>query len=148
MANRVQISTDGLSAYVEAIEKAFGADVDYAQIVKTYIHDDSGQPNRRYSAPDIVSTEKKIVAGSPDIRLVSTSYVERLNATTRAHMRRLTRLTLAFSKKLENFEAAVALHFAYYNLVKRHGTLRCTPAMAAGIEQGFWSVGDLVEAVS
>jgi len=78
--------------------------------------------------------------------LVSTSYIERLNATTRLHMRRLTRLTLAFSKKLENFEAAVALYFAYYNFVKRHNSLRCTAAMAAGVEQDFWSVGDLVEA--
>src|SRR5207253_6348724 len=80
--------------------------------------------------------------------VVSTSYIERLNATTRLHMCRLTRLTLAFSTKLENFQAAVALHFAYYNLVKRHGTLRCTPAMAAGIEREFWSVGDLVEAAA
>jgi len=148
MKNRVQISTDGLRAYVEAIEKAFGTDVDYAQIVKTYIHDESGHPNRRYSAPDIVSTEKKWFAGRPDMRHVSTSYVERLNATTRLHMRRLTRLTLAFSKKRENFEAAVALHFAYYNFVKRHNTLRCTPAMAAGVERGFWSIGDLLEAAS
>ena len=146
MKNRVQISTDGLRAYVEAIESAFGKDVDYAQIVKTYIHDESGHPNRRYSAPDIVSTEKKWFAGRPDMRHVSTSYVERLNATTRLHMRRLTRLTLAFSKKRENFEAAVALHFAYYNFVKRHNTLRCTPAMAAGVERDFWSVGNLVEA--
>jgi hypothetical protein len=80
------------------------------------------------------------------MELVSTSHVERLNATTRLHMRRLTRLTLAFSKKVENFEAAVGLHFAYYNFVKRHNSLRCTPAMAAGIERDFWSVGDLVEA--
>ena len=92
--------------------------------------------------------DKRAVTGSPDMDLVSTSYIERLNATTRLHMRRLTRLTLAFSKKLENFQAAVALHFAYYNLVKRHGTLRCTPAMAAGIEREFWSVGDLVEAAA
>jgi hypothetical protein len=148
MKNRVQISTDGLRAYVEAIESAFGKDVDYAQIIKTYIHDESGHPNRRYSAPDIVSTEKKWLAGRPDMRHVSTSYVERLNATTRLHMRRLTRLTLAFSKKRENFEAAVALHFAYYNFVKRHNTLRCTPAMAAGVERGFWTVGDLVERVA
>jgi IS1 family transposase len=148
MKNRVQISTDGLRAYVEAIESAFGKDVDYAQIVKTYIHDESGHPNRRYSAPDIVSTEKKWFAGRPDMRHVSTSYVERLNATTRLHMRRLTRLTLAFSKKRENFEAAVALHFAYYNFVRRHATLRCTPAMAAGVERDFWTVSDLVEAVS
>ena len=79
------------------------------------------------------------------MELVSTSHVERLNATTRLHMRRLTRLTLAFSKKLDNFKAAVALHFAYYNLVKRHNTLRCTPAMAAGVERDFWTVADLVE---
>jgi len=148
MKNRVQISTDGLRAYVEAIENAFGKDVDYAQIVKTYMHDESGHPNRRYSAPDIVSTEKKWFAGRPDMRHVSTSYVERLNATTRLHMRRLTRLTLAFSKKRENFEAAVALHFAYYNFVKRHNTLRCTPAMAAGVARDFLTVGDLVEATA
>jgi len=79
------------------------------------------------------------------MRKASTSYIERLNGTTRLHMRRLTRLTYAFSKKIENFEAAVALHFAYYNLVLRHGTTRCTPAMAAGIERDFWSVGQLVE---
>lgn len=148
MRNRVQISTDALRAYVEAVEKAFGAEVDYGQIVKTYTHDDSGIPNRRYSAPDIVSSEKKVIAGKPDVRLISTSYIERLNATTRLHMRRLTRLTLAFSKKRENFEAAVALHFAYYNLVKRHKTIRCTPAMAAGIEPSFWSVGQLIEAAA
>jgi len=148
MRNRVQISTDALRAYVEAIEKAFGADVDYAQIVKTYTRDESEHPNRRYSAPQIVSSDKKRIAGNPDMRLVSTSYIERLNATTRLHMRRLTRLTLAFSKKRENFEAAVALHFAYYNFVKRHNSLRCTPAMAAGIERDFWSVGNLLEAAA
>ena len=148
MKNRVQISTDGLKAYVEAVEKSFGADVDYAQIIKTYTHDVEMNPNHRYSAPEIVTTEKKIFSGSPDISRISTSYVERLNGTTRTHMRRLTRLTLAFSKKLENFEAAVGLHFAYYNFVRRHNTLRCTPAMAAGIEQSFLSVGDLIEAAA
>ena len=147
MRNRVQISTDGLRAYVEAVESAFGAEVDYAQIVKTYGHEEVSD-NRRYSAPEFVSSEKKVITGNPDQRLISTSYVERLNATTRLHMRRLTRLTLAFSKKRENFEAAVALHFAYYNFVKRHNTLRCTPAMAAGVERHFWSVGDLVEAAA
>jgi IS1 family transposase len=147
MRNRVQISTDGLRAYVEAIEKAFGSEVDYAQIVKTYGHEEMSN-NRRYSAPEFVSSEKKVIVGQPDERLISTSYIERLNATTRLHMRRLTRLTLAFSKKRENFEAAVALHFAYYNFVKRHNTLRCTPAMAAGVERGFLTVGDLVEAVA
>lgn len=147
MAYRVQISTDGLKAYVEAIENAFGGDADYAQIIKTYGHEETTN-NRRYSAPEFVSSEKKVIAGRPNLDLVSTSYVERLNATTRLHMRRLTRLTLAFSKKRENFEAAVGLHFAYYNFVKRHNTLRCTPAMAAGVTGTTWSAGDLVEATA
>ncbi len=147
MAYRVQISTDGLHAYVAAMQNAFGEFVDYGQIVKTYGHEEVSD-NRRYSAPKFVSAEKKTVIGIPDERLISTSYVERLNATTRLHMRRLTRLTLAFSKKRENFEAAVALHFAYYNFVKRHNTLRCTPAMAAGVTGSFWSVGDLLEAIA
>jgi IS1 family transposase len=147
MAYRVQISTDGLAAYVPAMEAAFGEFVDYGQIIKTYGHEEVSD-NRRYSAAKFVSAEKKVVIGIPDERLISTSYVERLNATTRLHMRRLTRLTLAFSKKRENFEAAVALHFAYYNFVKRHNTLRCTPAMAAGVTGTFWSVGDLIEAAA
>jgi hypothetical protein len=147
MKNRVQVSTDRLRAYIDAIEKAFGTNVDYGQIVKTYGHVE-GSDNPRYSAPDFVSCEKKVLFGSPNEKLISTGYVERLNATTRQHMRRPTRLTLAFSKKLENFEAAVGLYFTYYNFVKRHGTLRCTPAMAAGVTSGFWSVGDLVEAVA
>jgi IS1 family transposase len=146
LRNRVQISADALRAYVEAIEQTFGADVDFAQIIKTYIHDDSQQPERKFSAPEIVTTEKRSVAGFPDMALASTSHVERLNGTTRLHMRRLTRLTYAFSKKRENFEAAVALHFAYYNFVKRHISIRATPAMAAGIEKDFWSVRDLLEA--
>lgn len=123
--------------------------MDYGQIVKTYTHGEDAEHHiRRYSAPEMVTTEKKVIVGNPDIHEISTSYIERLNATTRLHMRRLTRLTLAFSKKRENFEAAVALHFAYYNFVKRHNTLRCTPAMAAGVESGFLSVGDLVEAAA
>jgi IS1 family transposase len=145
MRNRVQISTDGLKAYEEAIERSFGGDADYGQIIKTY-GSITTEDNRRYSAPEFVSCEKKAISGRPDYDLISTSYIERLNATTRLHMRRLTRLTLAFSKKRENFEAAVGLHFAYYNFVKRHNTLRCTPAMAAGVTGTFWSVGDLVEA--
>lgn len=148
MRNRVQISADALRAYVDAIELAFGSNVDFAQIVKTYTRDESTYPERTYSAPQFVIAEKRAVVGRPDMRLASTSHIERLNGTTRLHMRRLTRLTYAFSKKLENFEAAVALHFAYYNLVKRHGTLRCTPAMAAGVESGFWTVGDLIEAAA
>ncbi len=148
MRNRVQISTDGLKSYVEAIDWAFCGNVDYGQIIKTYGTEESVEAQRRYSAPKISSSEKKAVFGRPDFDLISTSYVERLNATTRLHMRRLARLTHAFSKKRENFEAAVGLHFAYYNFVRRHNTLCCTPAIAAGVEQSFWSVGALVEAVS
>lgn len=138
MANRVQISTDGLNAYVTAVENAFGAGVDYAQIVKVFENDSMDA--------EVIGMNKKAYSGRPDMHMASTSHVERLNGTTRLHMRRLTRLTYAFSKKLENFEAAVGLHFAYYNFVKRHITLRCTPAMAAGIERDFWTVRDLVEA--
>jgi len=148
MRNRVQISTDALSAYVQAVENSFGADVDYGQIVKVYVHDDAQHPERKYSAPAFASALRRPITGDPEMELVSTSHVERLNATTRLHVKRLSRLTLAFSKKLENFKAAVALHFAYYNLVKRHNTLRCTPAMAAGVERDFWTVADLVKAVA
>jgi IS1 family transposase len=147
MANRVQISTDGMKSYAEAMEKAFGGDVDYAQIVKVYGNENLN-PNHRYSPSEVISSEKRILTGRPNVDLISTSYVERLNATTRLHMRRLTRLTLAFSKKRENFVAAVGLHFAYYNFVKRHNTLRMTPAMAAGVTGTTWSVGDLVEATA
>jgi IS1 family transposase len=148
MRNRVQISSDAMHLYVEAMELAFGSDVDYGQCVKVYVHDAAQHPERKYSAPHFASAVRRPITGQPEMELVSTSHVERLNATTRLHMRRLTRLTLAFSKKLENFEAAVALHFAYYNFVKRHNTLRCTPAMAAGVERDFWSVADLVEATA
>src|SRR5262249_15127151 len=103
---------------------------------------------RKYSPSVVLSIEKKRIMGNPDMELASTSYVERLNGTTRLHMRRLTRLTYAFSKKLDNFKAAVGLHFAYYNFCLRHATLRCTPAMEAGIERDFWSVRDLLEATA
>lgn len=147
--NRVQISTDAMNAYEEAIETVFGREVDYAQIVKTYASED-GKYNqeRKYSPTSITSSYKNWIMGTPDPRMVSTSYVERLNASTRLHVRRLSRLTLAFSKKKENFEAAVALNFASHNFVKTHRTLKMTPAMAAGVERKFWSYGDLVEAVS
>lgn len=140
MANRVQISTDGLRAYVEAVEGAFGSNVAYAQIVKIF-------ENESMDA-EVIGMDKKAFAGRPDMAMASTSHVERLNGTTRLHMRRLTRLTYAFSKKFENFNAAVGLHFAYYNFVKRHNTLRMTPAMAAGIERNFWTVENLVEAAA
>jgi hypothetical protein len=145
MRNRIQVSTDSLNSYRQAVESAWGADVDYAQIIKIYGHEERDQ--HRYAPPEVIGSEKTVIQGLPDYELISTSYVERLNATTRLHMRRLTRLTHAFSKKMENFRAAVGLHFAYYNLVRRHNTLRCTPAMAAGVESTFWTVADLVEAV-
>jgi len=146
MRNRVQISTDSLHAYVKAIEGAFGGSVDYAQIIKTYGQDEANNNNRRYSPAQFVSCDRKAITGDPECDLVFTSYVERLNRTTRLRMRRLTCLTLAFSKKWQNFEAAVGLHFAYYNFVKRHSTMRCTPAAAAGVTPRQWSVADLVEA--
>ena len=149
MRNRVQISTDGLAAYVEAVEAGFGANVDYAQIVKTYESDiDPKRAERRYSPPKVVSISKYRISGVPDPDRVSTSYVERLNASTRLHMRRLSRLTLAFSRKFENFEAAVGLHFAAYNFVKRHRSIRMTPAMALGLERDFWTYEELVERAS
>jgi IS1 family transposase len=148
MRNRVQVSSDAMHLYAEAMELAFGSDVDYGQCVKVYVHDSAHHPERQYSAPHFASAVRRPITGNPEMELVSTSHVERLNATTRLHMRRLTRLTLAFSKKLGNFEAAVGLHFAYYNFVKRHNTLRCTPAMAAGVERDFWSVANLLEATA
>src|ERR1700752_378579 len=149
LKNRPQVASDGLRAYVEAVENAFGMDVDFAMIIKNY-GADKGEHHqeRRYSAPEVSSMQKMTVVGRPEMDLATTNHIERLNGTTRLHMRRLTRLTYAFSKKRENFEAAVALHFAYYNFVKRHISLRCTPAMAAGIERDFWSVGQLVEAAA
>lgn len=147
LKNRPQISSDGLRAYVEAVENAFGMDVDFGMVMKTYgIDKGEHHQERRYSAPEVTSSQKMVIVGRPDVDLISTNHVERLNGTTRLHMRRLTRLTYAFSKKIENFEAAVALHFAYYNFVKTHGALKCTPAMAAGVERSFLTVADLVEA--
>jgi IS1 family transposase len=140
MRNRIQISTDGLPGYVEAVERAFGMNVDYAQIIKVF--------ESEAADAEVIRVDKRTFTGRPDLNLATTSHVERLNGTTRLHMRRLTRLTYAFSKKFENFEAAVGLHFAYYNFVKRHNTLRATPAMAAGIERDFWTVGNLIEAAA
>jgi IS1 family transposase len=149
LRNRPQVSTDGLRSYVEAMENAFGANVDYGMIIKNYGADwGEHHQERRYSAPEVTFVERRQIAGHPDMDLISTSHIERLNGTTRLHMRRLTRLTYAFSKKLENFEAAAALHFAYYNLVRTHGSLKMTPAMFAGIERDFWTVEDLVKAAS
>ena len=142
--NRVQISSDSLQSYAAAVERGFGSGVDYGQIVKTYASDDR-YPQGKYSAPEVVSVEKNVIMGSPRESLISTSHVEKQNHTLRMHCRRLTRLTNAFSKKLENFKAAIGLNFAYYNFVKTHGAIRCTPAMAAGVMPSAMTVRDLVE---
>jgi hypothetical protein len=128
LSRRVQISTDALAAYPEAVERGFGSEVDYAQLVKTYaVTNLNKDAASRYSPADVVSIEKTVVTGLPDIGRICTSHVEKQNHTLRIHCRRLTRLTNAVSKKFENFQAAVALNFAYYNFCKVHGTIRMTP---------------------
>jgi IS1 family transposase len=140
---RVQISTDGLRMYADAIRASF-ASVDYATIVKEYESEPAGAG--RYSPPKVTATAKTPIFGAPIEELVSTSFVERQNLTMRMQIRRFTRLTNAHSKKLENHGAAVALHFAHYNYVRTHSTLRCTPAMAAGIATTVWSMDELFDA--
>jgi IS1 family transposase len=143
---RVQLSSDSLSAYGDAVERGFGCDVDYGQIVKTFsVTDLTGTTAGKYSPAEVIKTEKNVITGAPDVALICTSHVEKQNHTLRMHCRRLTRLTNAFSKKLENFKAAVALNFCYYNFCKTHGALRMTPAMAAGIERSHWTVAELVK---
>jgi IS1 family transposase len=143
---RVQVSSDAMNSYPEAVERAFGSEVDYGQLLKTYsvvnLNKDAAS---RYSPAEVVKTEKTIITGMPDISRICTSHVEKQNHTLRMHCRRLTRLTNAFSKKLDNFKAAAALNFAYYNFCKSHLAIRCTPAMAAGIEPSQWTVSELVE---
>jgi IS1 family transposase len=142
--NRVQITSDTLTSYVNAVEDAFGMNVDYGQIVKSYEAEPMGAG--RYSPPKVTGATKIIISGMPDRSKISTSYVERQNLTIRMQMRRFTRLTNAFSKKLDNLKAAVALHFAHYNFVRIHSSLRMTPAMAAGVTDHLWTVRDLIEA--
>ena len=146
LANRVQLSADGLAAYRESVEPIFGGDVDFGQIVKTYsVTHLSKEAASRYSPAEVVKTEKTVVVGEPEIDRISTSHVEKQNHTLRMHCRRLTRLTNAFSKKLANFSAAVSLNFAYYNFCKRHIAIKTTPAQAAGIEDHAWTIAELVE---
>jgi IS1 family transposase len=144
LRNRVQISTDGLGLYIAAIKSAFGPDVDYAMIVKTYEAEPIGAG--RYSPPSVSATTKIPVSGKPISELVSTSMVERQNLTMRMGMRRFTRLTNGHSKKIENHCAAIALHVAHYNFARRHQTLRMSPAMAAGVESTLWSMDELLTA--
>lgn len=146
LASRVQLTSDGHKAYLEAVEGAFGCDVDYAQLVKMYGNVGSTD-NRRYSPAECTGIKKTRVEGSPDLAHVSTSYVERSNLTMRMHMRRFTRLTNAFSKKVENHAHAVALHMMYYNFVRVHKTLRVTPAMEAGVTDRLWEIADIAKLV-
>lgn len=148
VTSRLQLTTDGHTPYLAAVEEAFGADIDFAQLVKLY-----GEPpvapeaSRRYSPTECVGMRKTKITGNPDPLHISTSYVERQNLTMRMHMRRFTRLTNAFSKKIENHSYAVALHMTFYNFARIHKTLRVTPAMAAGISNRVWDIGDIIDLV-
>lgn len=142
LANRIQLTTDGHKVYIDAVESAFGSAIDYSMLIKIY-----GQENpqeARYSPPKCIGAITQCCSGSPDPKHISTSYVERQNLTMRMNMRRFTRLTNAFSKKVENLEAAIALHFMWYNFGRIHQTLRITPAMAAGVTDKLWSLDDMI----
>lgn len=146
LANRIQLTTDGHKVYLEAIEDVFGADVDYAMLVKLYGQEPESE--KRYSPAQCISADPHIIQGNPDPKLISTSFVERQNLTMRMSMRRFTRLTNGFSKKVESLKYAVALHLMYYNFARPHKTLANpyprTPAMATGINNYIWTIGDIV----
>lgn len=145
LRNRIQLTTDGHHAYFHAVDKAFVGDVDYAMLVKMYGTDaDSRKPERRYSPSICIGADVVPINGNPDSDHISTSHVERLNLTMRMSMRRYTRLTNAFSKKVENLTAAVSLHFMHYNFCRVHQTLGTTPAVAAGVADHVWSLSELV----
>ena len=146
LTNRVQLTTDGHKMYLAAVENAFGGDIDFAQLVKHY-ESPTGEGAHRYSPPVCVGCTKSTIQGEPDKRHVSTSYVERQNLTIRMRNRRFTRLTNGFSKKVENHVAMLALHFMVYNFVRVHQTLRCTPAMKAGVSDRVWGMDDVVALV-
>jgi IS1 family transposase len=144
LANRVQLTTDGLKVYLEAIEGAFGCDVDYAMLVKIY---GANQEEVRYSPAECLGSETKIISGIPDRKHISTSYVERQNLSRRMGMRRFTRLTNGFSKKVENHAASVALYYMHYNFCRIHQTLRITPAMEAGLTDHVWTIEEMIDRV-
>jgi IS1 family transposase len=145
LANRVQLNSDGHKVYLRAVRETFGQEVDHGILVKIYGNGESGQGGgARYSPSPLTDIKKMRGTGNPDFRKISTSYVERQNLTMRMHMRRFTRLTNGFSKKIENHCNAISLHFAYYNFVRIHKTLRMTPAMAAGVTDRLWEMADLV----
>lgn len=145
MADKIQLTSDGLTIYPAVVQSIFGEGVDYAQLVKHYGESSEGQ--KRYSPADCIGCTKKAVIGNPDMSEVSTSYVERQNLTMRMGMRRFTRLTNGFSKKAENHAHAVALHFMHYNFARIHKSLRITPAMAAGVSDHVWSLEEIAELI-
>jgi IS1 family transposase/lambda repressor-like predicted transcriptional regulator len=141
LANRIQLTSDGLGAYLSAVEKAFHGHVDYAQLQKIYGNDPEAE--KRYSPAQCIGCERKVIDGDPDPAHVSTSYIERANLTARMGMRRFTRLTNGFSKKIENHSASVAIHVMHYNYARIHKTLRVTPAMAAGVSDHVWELEEI-----
>lgn len=143
LANRIQLTSDGHRPYLQAVDSVFGNDVDYAMLNKIYGADPQGQ--KRYSPAKCIGAEKRKITGNPDKKHISTSFVERQNLTMRMHMRRFTRLTNAFSKKMENHAATIALHSMFYNFVRIHQTLKVTPAMAAGVTDKLWEISDIVQ---
>jgi IS1 family transposase len=143
MAGRVQLTTDGHAMYPSAVEDAFGGDVDFAQLIKVYGAAPEG-PEVRYSPAECIGTQKNAVTGCPDPKRVSTSYVERANLSMRMGLRRYTRLTNAHSKKLANHCAALSIYFMHYNFARIHSTIRCSPAMAAGVTPHLWSIEEIV----
>jgi IS1 family transposase len=142
LTNRVQLTTDGHGAYLNAVDGAFGTSIDYAMLVKQY--GSAPEAEKRYSPPVCLGTERKVIHGRPDPEHISTSYVERQNLSMRMEIRRFTRLTNAFSKKLENHIHALSIYFMHYNFVRIHQTLRVTPAMEAGVTDRLWDLTDLV----
>jgi IS1 family transposase len=143
LAHRVQLTTDGLKAYIDAVDGAFGIDIDYAMLVKMYGESTEAKVQKRYSPAEFVASKKEAMTGSPERKHISTSYAERQNLTMRMCMRRFTRLTNAFSKKVENLAHAVSLHFMYYNFGRIHKTLRVAPAMEAGVSNHLWSLEEI-----
>lgn len=142
LCNRIQLTTDGHRVYLQAVESAFGSDIDYAMLIKIYGNDH--EQEARYSPAECTGTQMQVISGNPKPEHISTSFIERQNLTMRMQMRRFTRLTNAFSKKVENHGAAIALHFMHYNFCRVHQTLRVTPAMEAGIADHVWSIGEIV----
>jgi IS1 family transposase len=146
LSNRIQLTTDDHSVYVNVVERAFAQEIDYAMLVKVYGETSEGQ--KRYSPAECLGCQKKPISGDPDPAHISTSFVEHQNLTMRMQMRRFTRLTNTFSKKIENHIASIALHYMHYNFVRIHQTLKTTPAVAAGVANRVWALGDLVALIA